>query len=90
MTGQEIPCGAIYHFKSRRRREVVFDQLLRDAVAKAVQDIREMFVTRQLPPPVNDKRCDHCSLKESCMPSVIGEQERAHALVRGLFSIPVD
>lgn len=87
MTGQAIPCGAIYHFKSRRRREVVFDQSLRDAVAKAVQDIREMIATNRLPPPVNDKRCDHCSLKESCMPSVIGEQERTHALARGLFSI---
>jgi CRISPR-associated exonuclease Cas4 len=87
MTGQAIPCGAIYHFKSRRRREVVYDQPLRDAVAKAVQDIREMLTTKRLPPPVNDKRCDHCSLKESCMPSVIGEQDRAHALARGLFSI---
>ncbi len=87
MTGQAIPCGAIYHFKSRRRREVIFDQPLRDAVARAVQDIREMLATKRLPPPVNDKRCDHCSLKESCMPSVIGEQDRAHALARGLFSI---
>jgi CRISPR-associated exonuclease Cas4 len=87
MTGQAVPCGAIYHFKSRRRREVVFDQPMRDAVAQAVQDIREMLVTKRLPPPVNDKRCDHCSLQESCMPSVIGEQERARTLSRGLFSI---
>ncbi|MEO8326645.1 MAG: CRISPR-associated protein Cas4 [Nitrospirota bacterium] len=87
MTHQEVRCGAIYHFKSRRRREVVFDQPLRDAVAKAVQDIREMLDTKTIPPPVNDKRCEHCSLQESCMPAVLGEQERMHALARGLFTI---
>ena len=87
MTGQAIPCGAIYHFKSRRRREVVFDQPLRDAVAKAVQDIREMLVTKRLPPPLNDKRCEHCSLQESCMPSVLGEQAHVQALAQELFSI---
>lgn len=87
MTGQEVSCGAIYHFKSRRRREVVFDQPLRAAVAKAVQDIREMLSTKKLPPPVNDKRCEHCSLQESCMPAVIGEQARAQALARELYSI---
>lgn len=87
MTGQEVRCGAIYHFKSRRRREVVFDQPLRDAVTKAVQDIREMLDTKTVPPPVNDKRCEHCSLQESCMPAVLGEQGRMHALARGLFTI---
>jgi CRISPR-associated exonuclease Cas4 len=87
MTGQSIPSGAIYHFKSRRRRKVVFDQPLRDGVAKAVQDIRDMLGTKKLPPPVNDKRCEHCSLQESCMPSVLGEQARAQALARELFFI---
>ena len=87
MTGQAIPCGAIYHFKSRRRREVVFDQPLRDAVAKAVQDIRDMLGTKKIPPPVHDKRCEQCSLQESCMPSVLGEQAHVQALAQELFSI---
>ncbi|MDR4461690.1 MAG: CRISPR-associated protein Cas4 [Nitrospirales bacterium] len=87
MTGQEVSCGAIYHFKSRRRREVVFDQPLRDAVSKAVQDIRNMLGRKKLPPPVNDKRCEHCSLQESCMPSLLGEQARAQTLADELFSI---
>ncbi|MDR4488276.1 MAG: CRISPR-associated protein Cas4 [Nitrospirales bacterium] len=87
MTGQEVPRGAIYHFKSRRRREVMFDQPLRDAVAEATQAIREMLENKRVPPPVNDNRCEHCSLHESCMPAVLGEQERAHALARGLFTV---
>jgi CRISPR-associated exonuclease Cas4 len=87
MTGQEISCGAIYHFKSRRRREVVFTQELREAVAQAVQDIREMLLMKILPPPVHDKRCEKCSLQESCMPELVSEQRRAKALLQDLFSI---
>ncbi len=87
MTGVEVPCGAIYHFKSRRRREVIFEQPLREAVTKAIQDIRQMLQNKNIPPPVNDKRCEHCSLQDSCMPSVLGEHNRAHALARNLFTI---
>lgn len=85
MTGKEVPRGAIYHHSSRRRREVVFTPDLRRYVEEAIAEIRQMLESGTLPPPVNDRRCEHCSLRESCMPSVIGEQERARVLMRGLF-----
>lgn len=85
MMDREVPRGAIYHQSSRRRREVVFAQDLRRHVEETITGIRLMLESGTLPPPVNDRRCEHCSLKESCMPSVIGEQERARVLVRGLF-----
>ena len=87
MTGKEVPRGAIYHHSSRRRREVVFDESLRRGVEEAVTAIREMLSARTLPPPVNDNRCDHCSLRESCMPSVVDERGRVKRLLRGLFSV---
>jgi CRISPR-associated exonuclease Cas4 len=85
MTGKEVPRGAIYHHSSRRRREVAFTPALRQQVEGAIVGIRRMLGSGTLPPPVNDRRCERCSLIESCMPSVIGEQERARVLVRGLF-----
>ena len=85
MTGKDVPRGAIYHHSSRRRREVLFTPDLRRRVAEAINGIRQLLGSGTLPPPVNDRRCERCSLKESCMPSVIGEQERARILVRGLF-----
>jgi len=88
MTGWSVPRGAIYHHGSRRRREVIFDESLRSHVEKAVVAIREMLSARVLPSPVNDKRCERCSLKESCMPSVIGEQDRVKTVVAELFSVP--
>lgn len=87
MTGQSIPCGAIYHHSSRRRREVIFDETLRRRVEEAVTAIRSMLSAQALPPPVNDKRCEHCSLRESCMPSVIDERSRVRRLLSELFSI---
>ena len=87
MTGQPVPCGAIYHHKSRRRREVVFDEALRENVVKVIEAIRIMLNSKTLPPPVHDKRCDKCSLKESCMPEVLGQKGREKRLLAKLFDI---
>ena len=85
MMGRPVPRGAIYHHSSRRRREVEFTDPLRREVELAAAAIRKILNEQTLPPPVNDSRCRHCSLKESCMPAVVGEQARAAALLRDLF-----
>jgi CRISPR-associated exonuclease Cas4 len=87
MTGKAVPRGAIYHHSSRKRREVECTPGLRAQVVQSIQAIRRMLASKQLPPPVNDRRCTHCSLQESCMPSVIDEGRRASAVVRDLFTI---
>lgn len=87
MIGQSVPKGAIFHHSSRRRREVVFSQELRELVETTVQAVREMLTLRIGPPPVNDKRCTHCSLLESCMPSAVAEQGRLTAAQNKLFQV---
>lgn len=87
MTGQAVPRGAIYHHSSRKRREVECTSQLRARVVQAIQAIRAMLASKHLPPPVNDKRCTHCSLQEACMPAAIDEGRRAAVLVRDLFTI---
>ena len=89
MMGRSVPRGAIYHHGSRRRREVEFTEALRAGVEATVNEIRNMLSAKALPPPVNDNRCRHCSLQESCMPAAVGEKERATALLRTLFE-PID
>jgi CRISPR-associated exonuclease Cas4 len=83
MTGLAVPRGAIFYFGSRRRREVVFDDSLRRRVEEAVLEIRRILADSRLPPPVNDVRCPECSLKDSCLPSVVGEV--AQAVLQTLF-----
>jgi len=87
MTGKVVPKGAIFHHGSRRRREVSFSKALRDIVEKTVQEIRVLFASRVIPPPVNDHRCPNCSLLESCMPSAGGKKDPSPFAQKRLFQI---
>ena len=85
MTGKTITHGAIYHHGSRRRREVVITQELRDKVIDTVSAIRAMMASGKLPPPANDARCKECSLKEICQPQAVAERATQHGLLETLF-----
>jgi CRISPR-associated exonuclease Cas4 len=85
MTGKSITHGAIYHHGSRRRREVVITQALRDKVEESVNAIRAMMDSGKLPPPVNDARCKECSLIEICQPQAVAERAVQHKLLETLF-----
>ncbi len=89
MTGQPVPKGAIFHHSSRRRREVEFTPALREKVEQTANQIRLMLASRMLPPAVNDARCKHCSLQDSCLPSVVNEKERFKRLAGTLFTVSV-
>lgn len=70
MMGVACPMGAIYHSKSRHRREVLFDARLRELTISTVLKVREMLVTRAIPSAVLLPHCQGCSLHEICMPEV--------------------
>ena len=85
MTGQPVSKGAIFHHSSRRRREVEFSSALREQVERSVHEIRQMLASEVLPPAVNDARCKHCSLQDSCLPGVVTEKARLEQIARTLF-----
>ena len=89
MTGRTVPKGAIYHFSSRRRREVLFSPALRDKTIRVVEEVRAMLLSKTLPPACNDARCANCSLVEACMPA-LAERSRLRRVVRHLFEIPAE
>ncbi len=69
--GRPVPKGAIYHQQSRRRREVVIDDALRQAVETAAREVRQILTGKKLPPPVDDaRRCPECSLRDICQPEI--------------------
>lgn len=64
--------GAIFHAKSKRRREVVFTAELRSIVGRTVAEIRRMLLERDIPPPlIADSRCKECSLMDICQPEAL-------------------
>ncbi len=82
MTGQTIPRGAVYHARSRRRREVLLDDPLRERTRSAARRFHEIFAMRAVPVQAEDARCRSCSLKELCQPRHTSDPERSREYVR--------
>ena len=87
MFGVSVPKGALFWHNSRERREVDFTDAMRNQVELVTEAVREMLERRITPPPVNDKRCEGCSLKESCLPAVVADKARNRKAARELFEM---
>jgi len=87
MFGKAIASGAIYHSGSKRRREVAITEALRTNVNAAIANIRVVLQAGVLPPPVNDKRCDQCSLKEICQPAAVADSAKWRRMAADLYVV---
>lgn len=85
MLDSAVPRGAIYSHRERRRYEVEIDAELRQQTITAIEDIRALLQSQHLPPVLNDARCRRCSLKDACLPHVVGEPARLRGLQGALF-----
>lgn len=88
MTGKPVLNGAIYHHKSRRRRDVEITSQLKEQVIEIAGEIQLMLASGKLPPPIGDRSlCRACSLRESCQPELVGATQRLRSLRSHLFSV---
>ncbi len=87
MFGVSVPKGAIFWHGSRERREIVFSDAMRRQVQEVATAVGDMLEKRIVPSPVNDKRCEDCSLRESCLPDVVADKGRSRKMARELFEI---
>jgi CRISPR-associated exonuclease Cas4 len=85
MFGVPVPKGALYWHGSRERKEVVFTDAMRSRLEEVAAAVHAMIAQHHVPPPVNDKRCENCSLKESCLPAVVADKGRSRKAERELF-----
>lgn len=86
MTGRQVPNGVIYHYSSRRRREVVITAELRDRVSDTTAAVRDLLRTGKIPSPVDDRAlCRACSLRDTCQPDLVSASERIDAIAKQLF-----
>lgn len=72
MLKTEIPSGAFFYGKPRRRTEVQLDGSLRDRTSQTVEAVHRMFESRQTPTARYAKKCDNCSLYAQCLPKTTG------------------
>ncbi len=75
MLNVEIEHGALFYGKTRRRKDVPFDDELRALTLEVIASTRALFDGNRTPPTVYEaKRCDRCSLLDACQPQVMGKQ----------------
>lgn len=86
MLGLPVSKGAIFHEKSKRRREVMIDEVLRRQVGAVSKAVRELIDRGKVPPPVDDeRRCGECSLQDICQPRLLRARARVNELADRLF-----
>ena len=90
MLGTTVPAGAIFHVRSKRRREVVFDDGLRRTTVDAARRLHELVASGQVPPPVLHPKCKQCSLHKLCLPELITAAAVYERAAAELFTVPTD
>lgn len=89
MLGVTIPAGAVFHVKSKRRRDVPFTTQLRDDTRRAAERLHALLKQSLAPPPVLHKKCKQCSLHALCMPELLTAPAAYRREADGLFSLPI-
>ena len=81
MLDVQIPEGAIFYGRTRRRQNVVFDTVLRQETEDAAKRYHELVESGRTPKPVYSKKCDKCSMYDLCLPKTV---EKARSVNRYL------
>ncbi|MEN4901876.1 CRISPR-associated protein Cas4 [Luteimonas sp. TWI1416] len=75
MLGTPVGSGALFYGQTRRRKDVMFDEQLRDLTRHTIAATREMFAAGQTPHArYEPRRCDLCSLIDLCQPRLLGRR----------------
>jgi CRISPR-associated exonuclease Cas4 len=86
MMSCHISDGALFYGLSRRRKDVAFTPLLRQATEQAATRLRELLCTGVTPHAVYEKKCEKCSLLHLCMPETAGAGKSAERYLRSEIS----
>lgn len=66
----DIHRGAIFHARSKRRREVKFTQDLRGLTEQAIEAMHRLIEEESVPRAVYKPQCSECSLFDHCLPEI--------------------
>jgi CRISPR-associated exonuclease Cas4 len=70
MFGKAVPCGAVFHSASKRRRGVEFTPQLRETTEEAIAALHVLLKEGTVPRAVFKPACEECSLYEICLPKL--------------------
>ncbi len=82
-----VPRGAIFHVRSKKRREIELDAALRQKTEEAAHRLHALIQAGHVPRPILHPKCKACSLYAVCMPELILAQERYQQAASDLFRV---
>ncbi len=71
----EIPEGALFYGKTRRRTDVRFDGPLRQRTEEAAMQVHRLIASGVTPEPEYSPKCESCSLINLCLPKTAGKYQ---------------
>lgn len=87
MLSVEVPRGAIFHIRSKRRREVDFTEPLRARTEAAAARLHELIAAGVTPPATLKPQCNGCSLQDVCLPGILVQSSRIRQYCQQLLSL---
>ena len=88
MLAVDIPDGALFYGRTRRRQDVAFDSYLRRETEETVRRVRALLASGITPPPVYAKRCEQCSLLDVCLPKTMQKKRSVRTYIARMLSEP--
>lgn len=81
MLDVEIPYGALFYGKTRRRQDVTFDNVLKTETENTAKRLHELVASGITPKPVYTSKCESCSLLHLCLPKKIGQSRSVNSYI---------
>ena len=67
----DVPAGALFYGRTRRRQDVVFDNDLRRETEATAKRFHELVSSGITPRPDYSPKCDSCSMYDLCLPKTV-------------------
>ena len=83
-----IPEGALFYGETRRRTAVLFTDELRGQVAAMLEEMRQLLRRGHTPKVRPSRSCNACSLKELCLPALLGRRSAQEYLRAAMEEAP--
>jgi CRISPR-associated exonuclease Cas4 len=84
MLSIEVPKGALFYGKTRRRVDVLFDADLRRKTEETAGRLHDLFDSRMTPAANYDEKCESCSFISLCLPKAM---DGKHTVARYLADV---
>ena len=83
-----VPEGALFYGETRRRMDVSFSDELRGRVTALPAEMHQLFRRGHTPKVRPSKSCNACSLKEICLPALLGRKSAQAYLRSAMEEVP--